>query len=162
MGYIHKSRPRADGLNQTSNVVSTVRNLLTLFAVSVAINFVWEMAQMPLYEDMPFDALSSWWLCFRASIGDGVIVLTIWAIGAAVYNQSDWFRPLHLGNITVLLMSGAAIAVGIEIHAIGTGRWAYSALMPILPVANVGLSPLVQLLLLPFISMKLAVKKPQY
>jgi hypothetical protein len=135
-----------------------VRSLLTLFGIAAGINFVWEMAQMPLYQDMPFDELFSWWLCFRASIGDGVIVLAIWAIGAALYRRFAWFRPLRIGSITVLLLSGAAIAVGIEVHAISTGRWAYSALMPMMPVVDIGLSPVVQLLLLPFISMKLAMK----
>jgi hypothetical protein len=133
---------------------------LTLCGIAVGINFIWEMAQMPLYQDMPFDDPFSWWLCFRASIGDGVIVLAIWAIGAALYRRFAWFRPLRIGNIAVLLLSGAAIAVGIEVHAISTGRWAYSELMPMLPVVDVGLSPVVQLLLLPFISMKLAMKQP--
>jgi hypothetical protein len=132
--------------------------LLALFGVGVGINFIWEMAQMPLYKDMPFGVLSSWWLCFRASIGDGVIVVAIWALGAALFRRADWFRPLWPRNLVVLLLSGAAIAVGVEIHAISTGRWAYSELMPVLPVVDVGLSPLVHLLLLPFISMKLAMK----
>ena len=132
--------------------------MIALFSVAVGINFIWEMAQMPLYKDMPFDVLFSWWLCFRASVGDGVIVLAIWAIGATVFRRADWFTPLQPTSTIILLLSGAAIAVGIEIHAISTGRWAYSELMPLLPAVDVGMSPFVQLLLLPFISMKLAIR----
>jgi len=53
----------------------------------------------------------------------------------------------------VLLAAGAIIAVAIEFHALGTDRWAYTSLMPLVPYAEVGLSPFVQLLLLPYLSM---------
>lgn len=138
------------------DIQSTLRFLVRLFLVAVGINFVWEMAQMPLYESMPFDEAYAWWLCFRASLGDGVIILFIWAVGWAVFRGSTWFQPLRAANIVVLLFTGAVIAVAIEIHALGTGRWAYSDLMPIVPVAGVGLSPLIQLLILPWISMVVA------
>lgn len=135
-----------------------IRALLALFGVAVGINYIWEMAQMPLYQNMPFDALSSWLICFRASLGDGVIVLAIWALGAAVYRRLDWFRPVRPGSLAILVLSGAAIAVAIEIHALATDRWAYSDLMPLVPVFEVGLSPFVQLLVLPLLSMKLAIR----
>lgn len=138
--------------------VLRLRFLLRLFVLAVGINFVWEMAQMPLYRNMPFDDLQSWWLCFRASLGDGVIVLSIWAIGAFLFRRHGWFYPVRPLNAVVLLLSGAVIAIGIEIHALNTGRWAYSELMPLLPVIGVGASPIVQLLLLPWLSMRLAVK----
>ena len=65
--------------------------LAVLFAVSVGVNYVWEMAQMPLYQDMPFDNLRSWLLCFRASLGDGVIILAIWALGFLIFRERYWF-----------------------------------------------------------------------
>lgn len=133
-----------------------LRYLLRLFVAAVGINFVWEMVQMPLYQNMPFDDPRSWWFCFRASLGDGVIILAIWAIGAALFRRIRWYRPLGPLNIMILLLTGALIAVGIEIHALSVGRWAYSELMPILPVVGVGASPLVQLLILPWVSMVLA------
>jgi len=114
------------------------------------------MAQMPFYQDMPFTALSSWLLCFRASLGDGLIIVMIWALGAGLYKQVRWFRPLRLGPALLLLASGALIAVAIELHALANQRWAYSDLMPIVPWLEIGLSPFVQLLLLPWCMMILA------
>ena len=111
----------------------TRRFIVRLFIVSTAVNYVWEMAQMPLYQDMSFAALSSWLLCFRASLGDGLIIVTIWALGAWLYKRIRWFRPLHLGTVLFLLASGALIAVAIELHALATQRWAYSELMPTVP-----------------------------
>ena len=132
------------------------RFILRLFIISTAVNYVWEMAQMPLYQDMPFAALSSWLLCFRASLGDGLIIVMIWALGAGLYKQVRWFRPLRLGPALLLLASGALIAVAIELHALANQRWAYSDLMPIVPWLEIGLSPFVQLLLLPWCMMILA------
>jgi hypothetical protein len=120
------------------------------------VNYVWEMAQMPLYEDMPFSELSSWLLCFRASLGDGLIIVAIWGIGAAVYRSVFWFRPLRIGPALLLLAAGALIAVLIELHALTARRWAYSDLMPVLPLIGTGLSPLVQLLVLPWCTMMLS------
>lgn len=133
-----------------------MRFVLILFAVSVGINYIWEMLQMPLYEDMPFGAPSSWILCFRASIGDGFIILFIWALGSAVFRSPSWFKPPTWRGTALLLLSGLFIAVGIELHALATGRWVYSALMLLLPVVEVGLSPVLQLLFLPFICMQVS------
>lgn len=131
-----------------------------LFAVSVGVNYVWEMAQMPLYQDMPFNRLRSWVLCFRASLGDGVIILVIWAIGFTVFRERHWFAPARESSkgargarFALLLAAGGIMAVAIEIHALGTSRWAYSSLMPPVPYLEVGLSPFVQLLILPYLSM---------
>lgn len=50
------------------------RGVLTLFGVAIGMNFVWEMVQVPLYQDKPFDEPAGWWLCFRAGIGGRSIV----------------------------------------------------------------------------------------
>jgi len=114
---------------------------------------------MPFYQNMPFNELRSWLLCFRASLGDGVIILFIWFLGYLIYRRNDWFDLTSVSSLAVMQLSGALIAIGIEIHALSTGRWAYSSLMPLIPVIGVGLSPLLQLLLLPWISMRAALIK---
>ncbi len=135
---------------------TTQKFIFRLFIISTAVNYVWEMAQMPLYQDMPFTALSSWLLCFRASLGDGLIIVTIWALGVGFYKRVHWYRPLRLGPVLLLLASGALIAITIELHALATQRWAYSDIMPIVPLIEIGLSPFLQLLLLPWAMMILA------
>jgi len=117
------------------------------------------MAQMPLYQNMPVNDPYSWWLCFRASLGDGVIILAIWAIGAVLLRRVHWYELRRPASVAILLLSGAVIAVGIELHALATDRWAYTELMPLLPIVDVGVSPFIQLLLLPWISMVLAGRK---
>ena len=136
--------------------LSTFTFLLRLFLVSTAINYVWEMAQMPLYREMPFDDPMSWWLCFRAGLGDGLIVILIWAVGVLLFRRRGWFLVLTAPRIVVLLLTGAGIAVGIEYFALIHGRWSYSPLMPLIPLLGVGLSPFLQLLVLPLPLMRYA------
>lgn len=135
------------------------RFLVRLFLWSVILNYPWEMLQMPLYEGMLFSDPMSWLVCFRASIGDGFIILTIWGFGYLLFRQRTWFQTKNVKNISLLVLSGAVIAIAFEIHALKTGRWVYSDLMPLLPYLGVGLSPLLQLMILPWLAMKLAGKR---
>ena len=140
----------------SSNWKELSRFVLSVFLWSVAVNYPWEMAQMPLYVAMDFSDPMSWLICFQASLGDGFIVLFIWGTGYLIFRDLHWFRRKSMITLAFLLISGAIIAVGFEIHAIQTGRWAYSGLMPIVPGIEVGLSPLVQLIILPGLAMILA------
>jgi hypothetical protein len=129
---------------------------IRLFVVSVGINYLWEMVQMPLYDSMSFRYFLNWLLCFRASLGDGVIILTIWGVGLIFFRKIDWYRHLNFWSVLVLVVVGTLIAVGIELYALSVGRWSYSALMPLVPPTGVGLSPLLQLLILPVFAMFIA------
>jgi hypothetical protein len=129
--------------------------LTLLFGLSVGINYCWEMVQMPLYRNMPFDEVSSWVMCFRASLGDGVIILAIWSVGYVIFRERHWVA-FKADRLTVLLLAGTVIAVTIEVHATNTGRWSYSSYMPLIPPLDVGLSPVLQMLLLPALSIKWA------
>jgi hypothetical protein len=129
---------------------------IRLFVVSVGINYLWEMAQMPFYEGMSFQNLISWLLCFRASLGDGIIILAIWAAGFVVFRRIDWYRRINLKSVFVLVTSGVLIASVIEIHALKIGRWSYSPNMPLVSPWDVGLTPLLQLIVLPVLVMYIA------
>ena len=46
--------------------------------------------------------------------------------------------------------AGLLLGAGIEWRALAAGRWTYTAAMPIVPLLNVGLLPVLQLLVLPW------------
>ena len=55
------------------------KTVAAIFVVAVLGNYPWELAQAPLYVGMEsFRAV--WWHCFVASLGDGLLVLGIFAI----------------------------------------------------------------------------------
>ena len=119
---------------------------ITVVAFAIVLNFPWEIAQSTLYaRQPPFPARI--WHCFVAAIGDGVLVLVIWAIGRVALRSWEWFRhPARRPN-TVMLLAGAGLGVLVETAALSMGRWSYAASMP--RVGSVGLVPLLQLLVLP-------------
>jgi len=51
-----------------------------LFIVAVLANYLWELAQAPLYVGMESFRVV-WWHCFVASLGDGLLVLGIFVTG---------------------------------------------------------------------------------
>lgn len=121
---------------------------LATFLVGVAFNFVWEVAQSPLFGPMGGWLLGSW-RCFVASLGDGVIVMAIAVAGWVLFRRVDWFvRPGFTGYAFMGAL-GAAAAVAIEFGARASGRWSYTDQMPLIPIVQVGLVPVLQMLALP-------------
>lgn len=66
------------------------RWLTILFVVSVLVNYLWEVAQAPLYKGMNNFSVV-WWHCGLAVLVDGLLVLLIYAAGWAVLRRRDWF-----------------------------------------------------------------------
>ena len=118
------------------------------FLVAVAVNFVWEIGQSVLFAPMG-GWLSGSWRCFVASLGDGVIVVTIAAAGWLLFRRVDWFIRPGLAGYVFTAALGIAVAVLIERWSVSAGRWSYSGGMPMVPVLDVGLVPVVQMVILP-------------
>ncbi len=112
------------------------KKLVLIFFTALVINMIWEFAQAPLYACFS-DFRMCMWLCFRASFGDAFIVLGIYLLLR---------KNLSLFKVAIL---GILIAVLIELHALEVGRWAYTETMPIIPFLKVGLTPVLQMALLP-------------
>ncbi|MDA2916087.1 hypothetical protein MYX64_04480 [Nitrospinae bacterium AH_259_B05_G02_I21] len=121
----------------------------TLYGIAVAVNFLWEVPQMALYE---------WWdaswaigllICFQAALGDGLLVLALYGVGYAFFRRREWILQPSVAGYSLLVLAGMVIAVALEMQALAWGRWAYNARMPIIPGIGVGLIPVVQMMILP-------------
>lgn len=115
------------------------------------LNLVWEFAQVPLFEGMP---LATHWraiqVCARATAGDVVIALVaFWAVAAAGRSRR-WILGATGSQIGGFVVVGLAITVVMEWMATQVlGRWAYAPSMPTIPGLGVGVSPLLQWVILP-------------
>ncbi len=110
--------------------------LLFIFLAGLLLNLLWENLHAPLYVHYQGGAITEIVL-FRAAVFDAAII-TLFAVFAFLvlpHSFRQWF----------MLIAGILFAVGLEIFALQTGRWEYTALMPLLPFINVGLSPALQL-----------------
>src|SRR5919106_6192866 len=107
------------------------RTLITLFVVAVLLNYLWELAQAPLYVGLERYNAAVFWHCFVASLGDGVMVLVIVVVGWLSFERWDWFeRPGGAGYL-IMLTSGLVLAVVVESGAVFFfARWGYKDKKP--------------------------------
>jgi hypothetical protein len=122
---------------------------ISVSVVAVASNFVWEMAQAPLYGPMgtAWEATSR---CVVASLGDGALVLGILTC-VRMLGHASVKRQYMLAVVVA-----AVVAVGVEVWGLRQGRWTYLPSMPQLPGTGIGVVPLLQLAVLTPVTMWLA------
>ncbi len=122
---------------------------IPIFIAATLANYLWELAQAPLYQEMG-ELRVVLWHCFRAALGDAVLVLLILAFGAVMLRRWDWYRAPGLSGYVVMALAG--LFVGIAVEWVGLRlleRWAYTPNMPLIPVLTIGLAPVAQMVLLP-------------
>lgn len=142
-----------DGLHRTLKEKFTRQELSRFFisvaVVSLLLHSIWEISQMAAYKDLtgrPF--LEAATRCVPAIFGDVGITIWIYALGALAAHKLSWaLRPRWNVYATAGVL-GATHAFWIERAAIGSGRWTYTQTMPVVPMLNVGLWPLLQLTVL--------------
>ena len=134
---------------------SVWRLAATVFAIALPFNFLWELAQSSLYVAMP-PFPERVWHCFIASLGDGVMVLLIWIAGSAVFRAKDWFRRADARAYLLIVGGGLLLAVIVEWLALKADQWRYGSEMPL--VGGLGVVPLAQMALLPFVTLMLAAR----
>jgi hypothetical protein len=121
-----------------------------VFIVAVLLNYLWELAQAPLYVGMEDYNAGLLWHCFVASLGDGIMVLLIVAAGRFTLRESDWFLRPGVRGYLVTLTAGFLLAVLVEWVAVYVlNRWEYTKNMPKVPGLGIGLVPIAQMLFLP-------------
>jgi hypothetical protein len=129
----------------------------SIFFVAVLLNYLWELAQAPLYVGLERYNAAVFWHCFVASLGDGFMVLIITATGRVILGRWDWFEQPRLSGYFVMLSAGLILAVLVESVAVHLlGRWQYTEKMPIVPMLGLVLVPIAQMLILPPLIFRIA------
>jgi hypothetical protein len=118
-------------------------------ALAFVLNLVWEISHVRLYTIwMETDGLRIARAVFYCSLGDVVITLATFALAGIALWRADWpvSRPWAGGAIAVI--GAMAITAWSEWYNIyRTGAWSYTSDMP--TIYGVGLSPLLQWLIIP-------------
>jgi hypothetical protein len=113
------------------------------------------MLQMPLYENFSFSVTTTIF-CLLASIGDAIMILIIYFIGSALFKSYSWFLKFNLKTITYITTAGLILSVSGELIALNLNLWNYSSLMPKLFFTSMGLSPVLQMIILPTLTFMIA------
>lgn len=124
------------------------------------LNMLWEFVQCYLFYDMwhwSFWRITAW--MWGAIFGDVLIVLGVALLASLLVGSS---RLLSFGVVGWITLVGIGFAMGIFLEWLAQwlALWGYSSFMPTLTILGrtVGLSPIVQVTLLPALSVYLATR----
>lgn len=137
-------------LKKVEEKVVFKRFVFTTLVLAFLLNFAWEIIQMPLYKDADY-TIAHISFCALASVADAIMVLLIYCCFALIYKSPLWVQNLTLPRILNLMLVGAIGAIVAEMRHVSAGNWAYDTSMRIIPVVDVGLSPVLQFMLLPLL-----------
>ncbi|MDD5721020.1 MAG: hypothetical protein PHT16_01060 [Candidatus Pacebacteria bacterium] len=124
-----------------------MKKILSIFASAFILNVIWENLHSVFYANYMGGKITEI-ILLRASLADALIV-------AIITLPFIFYSPLK-NKSWLIIFIGIIISIFIEYWGLGTGRWAYNSLMPIIPVLGTGLTPTVQLGLLGYVSFKIA------
>jgi len=118
---------------------------------SASLDLLWEVAQLPLYEIGQTGTMAQKaFAVAHCTMGDVLIALASLAAGLVIVGERAW-PGRGFGRVAAL-----AIAIGLAYTVFSEYRnvevlqsWAYSALMPQLPLLGTGLSPILQWIVVP-------------
>ena len=138
------------------------RFVITTILWAFLFNVAWEILQIPLFKGGVYE-----WqhilFCVLASVADVIMVLLIYFGFALIYKNILWIKELNIKRILLLILTGGAGAVLAELWHLSIGTWSYADAMPMIPIVDVGLSPVLQFMILPMLiyrlSFKMRVKK---
>jgi hypothetical protein len=120
-----------------------------VFTVSFALNFVWEHLHSVLYVHYKGGPITDF-ILFRATLGDALFITAL---------SIPFFRiPFLYARLWLVIPLAVLGAVALELFATSTGRWAYTEMMPLVPLIGTGLTPTIQLGLLGYITFLVARK----
>ncbi len=133
-----------------------LRRALRWAGLSLALNLVWEVAQLPLYtiaSDPSVTRIA--YAVLHCTLGDAIISAAGFILAGFVLQDADWpsSRPWSGGAVATFF--GLAYTAYSEWYNVyQAGAWAYSARMPL--IFGIGLAPLLQWLLVPIATLLIA------
>lgn len=152
-GLLRKAEARLSDRNTRRCLLRIMSYLLAM----LGLNLAWEIAQIPLYTiwtNAPIDVSAR--AVVHCTFGDaliaGLAVFVAWMVADRPRLQAG--MPLNVGALAICL--GLAFTLFSEWRATQVSHsWEYSSWMPVIPVLQVGLTPVLQWLVLPPIAMQL-------
>lgn len=123
---------------------------LSVCFLAFFLNFFWEVVHTYFYtlKDSAFDTMLSGW--FHCTLGDVMITVgSFWLVSLMSFNRK-WFLSLNRVNFIGFIMIGLVYTFFSEWANIQIFKsWSYNESMPIIPWTRVGLTPVLQWIVIP-------------
>jgi hypothetical protein len=126
-----------------------MKKIIFVFMTAFVLNAIWENLHSLFYDNYMGGKITEF-ILLRASLFDALIITLISLPFIYLYFLKD--------KSWLILVLGTAIAVINEWYGLNTSRWAYNALMPIVPILETGITPTMQLGLLGYFTFKISEK----
>ena len=137
-------------LKKATNKNIFKRLVFTITIIALLLNLIWEMVQMPLYKGSSY-SIEQIAFCTLASVADALMVLLLYFGVAFIFRSPLWIQHLKWQQIAIVILIGGTGAVLAEMRHLSLGSWAYDNSMPLIPVVNVGIAPVLQFMILPLL-----------
>ena len=125
--------------------------------LSFLLHLAWEVAQLPLYTIWSEPVARQAFAVLHCTMGDLMIAGLSLLAALALVGRQDWPRSGSRAVWLLVILFGAGYTVYSEwLNVNVRGSWAYSPLMPTLPIIGTGLAPLMQWLLVPSAALRVA------
>ncbi len=136
-------------------ISGTAEFRIALFGFLAA--FVWEMWQMPFYDQSGLTFMDMVQGCSLGSLGDAGIMVLAYRIAAWACGSKQWLISPTRRALAAFLGTGLIITITIEHLAINLHfGWRYADLMPLDPVFGTGLVPIAMWIVIPLVTLWLA------
>jgi len=137
-------------LNKSIDKKAFRKFIFTAVVFAFLLNFSWEVAQIPFYKATSF-AAGHIAFCALASLADAIMVLLLYLGLGFIYKNPFWIQDVKLYRVVILIFTGATGAILSELRHLSLGTWAYADSMLIIPIVNVGITPVLQFMILPLL-----------
>lgn len=134
--------------------------VLAFAGISFALHLLWENIQAPFFQDY-ISFTQHFPICLKGTItGDMLFMLIIYAALGVVHRDPLWISNRssysHPATWILPIVIGILLAVNMELWALFVDqRWQYTDRMPIIPILRIGLTPVLQMIVVPFLSLLL-------
>lgn len=114
------------------------------------LNLLWEIVQLPLYTVWQSGSTQDIIVAvLHCTAGDVIIAISALVLSLMLLGNSDWPKQRHLPVSVLAVLVGLIYTIYSERVNLASGEWAYSDLMPIIPWLDVGLTPILQWVVIP-------------
>ena len=114
------------------------------------LNLLWEVVQLPLYTIWKTGSTQDIIIAIiHCTAGDVVIAITALILALMLLGTGNWPKQRRVSVSVFAVLFGLIYTIYSERVNITSGAWSYSDLMPIIPWLNVGLTPVLQWIVIP-------------
>ena len=117
---------------------------------TAGLNLLWEVAHLPLYTLWLTGSTQEIMVAvLHCTAGDAVIAISALTLALVLRATADWPNQRYLPVSVFAVVFGLIYTIYSERINISSGAWTYSDLMPIIPWLDVGLTPVLQWIVIP-------------